>query len=85
MWQTTYDLYQLRMREIEAEAERRRRWQLDDRWNGRPYVSGRAPNRARAGAARAARLISRAADRFALWLDGRVSAEPGRDRVLRDA
>ena len=85
MWQTYYDLYLLRRRELEAEADRRRRWQLEDRWNGRPSAPDGAPNRARDGAARAARLISRAAGQFATRLDERVSVEPGPERPLRDA
>lgn len=84
MWQTHYDLYLLRMRELEREADRRRRWQLQDRWNGRP-TSGRGPNRARAGAARAAAAVSRVAARFAVRLGGRVIVEPGPERLLRDA
>lgn len=85
MWQTQYYLCRMRMRELEAEADRRRRWQLQDRWNGRPTTSSRAPNRARAGAARAAATISRAAGRFAVRLDGRVVVDTGSERLLRDA
>jgi hypothetical protein len=85
VWQTHYDLYLLRERELEAEADRRRRWRLEDRWNGPSTASYRASNRARGGIARAARLTSRAAGQFAVWLDGRVSVEPGPDRSLHDA
>jgi len=84
MWQVQYHLHMMRMRELEAEADRRRRWQLEDRWNSRPTATDRAPNRARAGAARAAGRMSRAAARFAWWLDGRVVVERGSKRVLRD-
>ncbi len=84
MWQTQYYLHMMRMRELEADADRRRRWQLEDRWNSRPTVTDRAPSRARAGAARAVARMSRAAARLAVWLDGRVVVERGSKRVLRD-
>lgn len=85
MWQTMYDLHRLRMRELEAAADRRRGWALEDGWNGRPTAGDRAPSRGRATAARAVAGISRAAARFAMWLDRRVVVEPRADRVLRDA
>ncbi|MDR3634263.1 MAG: hypothetical protein P4L84_10710 [Isosphaeraceae bacterium] len=85
MWQTHYDLVLLRMRELEAEAETRRRWQLEDRWNGQASAPVGGPSRARSGAARAARLVSRAADQFAVWLGGGVPVEPRPDRSLRGA
>lgn len=85
MWQVQYYLYQMRLRELEAEADRRRRWELQDGWNGRAARAGRGPNRARTGAARAAAAISRTAARLALRLDRRVMAESGPERLLRDA
>jgi hypothetical protein len=85
MWQPHYAHYQLRMREIEAQVDRRRRWQLEDAGNGRPIGSDRSPNPARAGAARVAAGISRAAARFALRLDRRVTVESSRKRMLPDA
>jgi hypothetical protein len=85
MWQTHYYLAVMRMRELEAEVDRRRRWQLQDGWNGHPTAPGGDPNRVRAGAARAAAGISRAVARFAVRLDGRVVVEPGSERLLRDA
>lgn len=72
MWQTMYDLHRLRMRELESAADRRRRWALEDGWNDRMSARDPAPGRARASAARAAASISRAAARFATWLDCRV-------------
>jgi hypothetical protein len=42
MWQADYHLYQMRMRELEVQAERRRRWELQDRENGRTTTSLRA-------------------------------------------
>jgi hypothetical protein len=85
MWQTMYDIHRLRMRELEAAADRRRRWALEDGWNARTSAGDPAPSRARAGAARAAASISRGAARIALWLDCRVVVEARGDRVLRDA
>jgi hypothetical protein len=85
MWQTHYYLAVMRMRELEAEADRQRRWQLQDRWNGRATAPGRAPNHACAGAARAAAMISRGAARFAVRLDGRVCVDANPERLLRDA
>jgi hypothetical protein len=85
MWQTMYDLHRLRMRELEAAADRRRRWALEDGWNDRAAASDPARGRARASAARAAAGISRGAARIALWLDCRVVVEARGDRVLRDA
>jgi hypothetical protein len=85
MWQTHYYLAVMRMRELEAATDRRRRWQLQDLSNGRTTAPGRGANRARAGAARAAATISRAAARFAVRLDGRVFVEPGSERLLPDA
>ena len=85
MWQSMYDLHRLRMRELEAEADRRRRWALEDGWNARRSADDPARGRARAGAARAAASISRAAARFALWLDCRVAVDARGDRILRDA
>lgn len=83
MWQTHYDLYLMRKRQLEAEADRRRLWQPEVRSNGRRPALNGAPKRVRAGAARAARLISRAADQFAVRLDGPACVEPGPDRTLR--
>jgi hypothetical protein len=85
MWQTMYDLHRLRMRELEAAADRRRRWALEDGWNDRTSAGDPAPGRARASAARAAASISRGAARIALWLDCRVAVEARGERVLRDA
>jgi hypothetical protein len=85
MWQTMYELHRLRVRELEAAADRRRRWALEDGWNDRTSAGDPAPSRARASAARAAASISRGAARFALWLDCRVVVEARGDRVLRDA
>mgnify|MGYP001178122203 CR=1 FL=1 len=75
MWQAHYDLYLMRMRALEAEVERRRRWQLQDQWNGRATAAPRVANRARVGAAQVAAVISRGAARLALRLDGRVVVE----------
>ena len=85
MWQTQYYLHLARMRELEAEADRRRRWQVEDASNGRWTVRHEEPNRVRAAVARAAALVSRAAARFAVRLDGRVVVDPGSERLLRDA
>jgi hypothetical protein len=85
MWQTMYDLHRLRMRELEAEADRRRRWALEDDWNGRETRADLGESRARARAASAAAGLSRAAARFAVWLDCRVVVEQREDRILRDA
>jgi hypothetical protein len=86
VWQTHYDLCLLRTRELEAEADRRRLWQQPEgRSTGRRSAPNRAPSGVRAGAARAARLIRRAANQFAVRLDGRACVEQGPDRSLRDA
>ena len=85
MWQVQYDLHRLRMRELEAEADQRRRWHLEDGWNGRAEAIERRPNQVRVRAARAAAALSRAAARFAVRLDGRVVPEAGPERLLHDA
>ena len=85
MWQAHYYLAVNRVRDLAAEADRRRRWQLDDEWSDRPTAADGAPSRVRAGVARAAAAISRAAGRFAVRLDGRVCVDGMPERLLRDA
>ncbi len=85
MWQTHYYIAVQRMRDLEAEAARRRGWTLADGPDGRPVPRDRAPSRARVGAAQVAAGVSRAAARVAIWLDCRVAAEPRGDAALRDA
>ena len=85
MWQAHYYLAVTRMRELEAEAGRRRRWQLEDTWSDRLTAPRRGPNRMRGGAARAAAGISRVAARFAVRLDGSVCVDGRAERLVRDA
>lgn len=85
MWQTQYYLHLARMRDLEAAADRRRRWRLEDDWNGRPTARTRAANRARTAAARLAAGISRIAARLAVRLAGPTVVESRPDRVLNDA
>jgi hypothetical protein len=84
MWQHHYLMQTLRLEELRAEAERERRWRRQDEANGRP-APARAPGRPRAFAARAVASVSRSAARLACRLDGRVTVDLGRERVLRDA
>jgi hypothetical protein len=83
MWQHQYLIHRARMDALIAEADRERRWRLQDQANGR----GAAP---RAGAARAvvaAWLVaaSRAGTRLARRLDERVTLDLGPERLARDA
>ena len=85
MWQAHYYLAVNRMRQLEADADRRRRWAFEDGWNGRDTRADLGPSRVRARAAGAAARLSRATARFAVWLDCRVVVEQREERVLRDA
>jgi len=84
MWQHQYLMHTLRLEQLRAEAERERRWRRQDETNGRPTPAD-APSRPRAFAARAVASVSRIAGRLARRLDGRVTVDLGRERVLRDA
>lgn len=77
MWQAHYYLAVAKTRELEAEADRKRRWHLQDSWNDRPTAGVRTPSRLRVGTARVVALVSRGTARIALRLDGRVCVEAG--------
>jgi hypothetical protein len=85
MWQAHYYLAVQHMHDLETEAARRQRWMLDDARTDRPMAPARLPNPLRAGAARAAAVISRASARFALRLDRRVCVGASPEQLLRDA
>lgn len=83
MWQQQYVIHRARMDALIAEADRERRWRLQDEANGR----GVAPRRGSARAAVAGWLVaaSRAGTRLARRLDERVALDVGPERLARDA
>jgi hypothetical protein len=84
MWQHHYLLHVARMDALRAEAERERRWRLQDDANGRPAAAP-AHGRARAAIARWLVAGSRAGARLARRLDERVVLDLGPERLVRDA
>ncbi len=84
MWQHHYVIHQMHMEELRAEADRERRWHLQDLESGR-RSAGSVPGRARVLAARAVAAVSRSTARIARRLDARVAVEIGADRLVRDA
>ncbi len=85
MWQHHYVIHLMRMEALRADAERERRWRLQDEWNRRPEGGGRpGAGRVRAGMARLVATVSVAGARLARRLDGRVAVDLGPDRLLRD-
>lgn len=87
MWQHHYLLHRARMDALRAEAERERRWRLQNEANGRS-APGRPPRpRASAGRALAAGWLaaaSRAGARLARRLDEQVVLDLGPERLARD-
>ncbi len=83
MWQHHYVVHQMRMEQLRAEADRERRWHLEDIENGRVRVPS-IPGPVRAAAARALAAVSRGTAAGARRLDGRL-AGPVPGRALRDA
>jgi hypothetical protein len=84
MWQHHYVIHKMRMEELQAEADRERRWHVQDLANGRRSARP-APGNARALAARAVATVSRSTARIARRLDARVAVEIGTERLVRDA
>lgn len=84
MWQHHYILSTMRTRELRAEAERERRWRLQDEANGRQRTA-RSPGRARAATARLVAAASRGTARIARRLDERMALEVGPEILARDA
>lgn len=83
MWQHHYLIHAMRMEELRAEADRERRWRLEDLENGR--VGAPAPGTMRSLAARGVAALSRGAARIARRLDARVPVEVRAERLVRDA
>jgi hypothetical protein len=83
MWQHHHLLHVSRMDALRAEAERERRWRLQDTANGRLVVAPAGP--ARAAIARWLAAGSSAGARLARRLDGRVAVDLGPERLVRDA
>lgn len=83
MWQHHYLIHVARMDALRAEADRERRWRLQDETNGRGVPR-------RAGSARVVTAgwlaaASRAGARLARRLDERVVLDLGPERLARDA
>lgn len=83
MWQLHYLQHLDRMDALRAEADRERRWRLQDEANGRAVPP--APGMARAAVARRVAAASRAAARLARRLDERVALDLGPERLAPDA
>lgn len=83
MWQHHYLLHRARYEALLAEADRERRWRLQDEANGRLRVVPAGSLRLAAAGWIAA--VSRAAARLARRLDERVVLDLGAERLARDA
>jgi len=83
MWQHHYLLHVARMDALRAEADRERRWRLENAANGRAVVM--PAGRARVAVARWLAAGSAAAARLARRLDERVAIDLGPERLVRDA
>ena len=83
MWQHHYLLHLDRMAALRAEADRDRRWRLQDDANGR-VAAGRRLS-ARIAVAGGLAALSRAGARLARRLDERVVLDIGPERLARDA
>jgi hypothetical protein len=82
MWDSQYSLHQMRMDALRDEADRERRWRLQDAANGRAEAVSRGL--ARSALARGMAAVSRSAARLARRLDGAVVLEIGPERLARD-
>ena len=83
MWQHHYRIHLDRMAALRAEADRERRWRLQDQANGR--VATARPASARIVVAGWLAAASRAGARLARRLDERVALDLGPERLARDA
>jgi hypothetical protein len=82
MWQHHYRIHLARMDALRAEADRERRWRLQDRANGRAAPPA---GRTRVAIARWIAAASTHGARLARRLDERVAIDLGPDRLVRDA
>lgn len=87
MWQTHYLLHRARMDALLEEADRERRWRIQDLETQRhaPGSVGRPAWRLRGWIAGWLAAASKVAARLARRLDERVVVDLGPDRLLRDA
>ncbi len=82
MWQHHYFIHQMQMERLRADADRARRWHLEDIENGRAVATTPGPGRVLV--ARGIATLSRVAARTARRLDGRANVTLGPERTLRD-
>ena len=83
MWQHQYLIHRARMDALIAEADRERRWRLQDEANGR--AAARRGGSARTVAAGWLAAASLVGARLARRLDERVTLDLGPERLARDA
>ncbi len=83
MWQHHYLIHRARMDALIAEADRERRWRLQDEANGRGAAARTGAARSRVAGWLAA--ASRSGARLARRLDEHVVLDLGSERLVRDA